>query len=209
VGRIYLKSLQLISFLSFFVGFAIITFSYDFIQVFLGQQWLGMVRAMQVLTIWGIIRSLGATSGPLWQALGKPKWTTLTQIVQVIILGISVFPLTRLYGINGTAYSVVLSAVIPNLILWYLVSTLIKRPLLHILKQLIYPLLIGLISSIVLNQIRYGYFPDPGIIQFIFLCMIFSLTYLAISLTVDYCFSLKLKQNIFSLFSDIAFISKI
>ena len=73
VRSAYLKVLQFISFLSFPLAGAIFIFLPDFVSIFLGDKWTPMVPAAQVLVMAGLLRSIAATTGPIFHALGKPK----------------------------------------------------------------------------------------------------------------------------------------
>ncbi|RKY42346.1 MAG: lipopolysaccharide biosynthesis protein, partial [Candidatus Omnitrophota bacterium] len=59
----YLKVLQLTAFLSFPIAGLIFVLAPDFTKIFLGEKWMPMVPAMQVLCIFGVTRALNATTG--------------------------------------------------------------------------------------------------------------------------------------------------
>lgn len=69
----YLKVLQVTAFLSFPIAGLIFALAPDFTKIFLGEKWMPMVPAIQVLVLWGLIRSLGATTGPVFYSMGNPK----------------------------------------------------------------------------------------------------------------------------------------
>lgn len=115
----YLRVLQLTTFLSFPVAGLIFVLASDFTKIFLGEKWMPMVPAMQVLVLWGLIRSIGATTGPIIQAVGKPEILTKLQFFQLILLLILIYPFTIKWGILGTSLSIVFAALIPNLIAYF------------------------------------------------------------------------------------------
>lgn len=110
VRQAYLQTLQVIAFISFPIAAGVAFLASDFTRVFLGGQWIPMVPAMQVLALWGLIRSISATTGPLFQGLGRPKIATILQLIRLAVLASCIFPLTTLWGMVGTAIAVVLSA---------------------------------------------------------------------------------------------------
>src|SRR4030042_4999343 len=65
----YLRVLQLTTFLSFPLAGLIFVLAPDFTKIFLGGKWMPMVPAMQVLCIFGVTRSIGATMGPILYSL--------------------------------------------------------------------------------------------------------------------------------------------
>ena len=79
------------------------------VAVTIGEKWLPAVPVMQVLVFAGCIRSIAATTGPVFHAIGKPNIDTLWQSIRLAVLVIAIVPLTQLYGLTGTALSVLLS----------------------------------------------------------------------------------------------------
>lgn len=112
----YLRVLQVTTFLSFPIAGLIFVFASDFTKIFLGDKWMSMVPAMQTLVLWGIIRSVGATTGPIFYSIGRPKVAAKLQFIQLSLLIISIYPLTTRIGILGTSLSVVFAAFITNIL---------------------------------------------------------------------------------------------
>lgn len=151
----YLKVLQTTTFLSFPVAGLICVLAPDFTRLFLGEKWMPMVPAMQVLVLWGLIRSIGATTGPIFYAVGKPKIATKLQFVQSILLVITIYPLTVKWGILGTSLSVVFAALLPNLMAFYETIKITRCSIPSFCKQIWIPLmntLIGVLFVLVLKE---------------------------------------------------------
>jgi lipopolysaccharide exporter len=108
----YLKILQLTAFLSFPLAGIILVLAPDFIRIVYGHKWLPMLPAVQILVLAGLARSIAATAGPLLHATGNPKVETFWQSMRFSVLLLSIYPLTKHWGIMGTAISVFLSIVI-------------------------------------------------------------------------------------------------
>lgn len=112
--RAYLKTLQLVGIVAFpmaaglwFVGPAIV-------HNVLGDKWAPMLPAFEVLLIWGLIRSILATTGPLFRGSGKPQVQTKLQFFQLVLLAGLIYPLTARWGITGAAWATVVAAVVPD-----------------------------------------------------------------------------------------------
>ncbi|MGB2630823.1 MAG: lipopolysaccharide biosynthesis protein, partial [Candidatus Omnitrophota bacterium] len=118
----YFNVLQLTASLSFPLAALIFVMAADFTKIFLGDKWMSMVPAMRVLAIWGLIRSVGATAGPFFYAIGRPKVIAKLQFLQLILLISTIYPLTVKWGILGTSLSVVFAALVPNLAVYYMVT---------------------------------------------------------------------------------------
>ncbi|MHA1385790.1 MAG: lipopolysaccharide biosynthesis protein, partial [Candidatus Helarchaeota archaeon] len=157
----YLKTLKNVSFLTFLSGGLIFTFAFDFTKIFMGDKWIPMVFAIQVLVIWGIIRSLATTATPVFQGIGKPEILPRIRLIQFILMAICLYPLTMQYGIVGTSFAVVIPSFLATWVILYLVIKEIKCSKGEFLKLIIYPLIITLImiSSIYFVKIYYN-LPD-------------------------------------------------
>ncbi len=106
----YLKVLQLAAFLSFPTAGIIFILAPDFTKVFLGEKWMPMVPAMQMLCIYGVIRSVAATMGSVLYAVGKPQIQTKLSSIQLIIMVLIIYPLTIQWGMLGLSLAVTIAA---------------------------------------------------------------------------------------------------
>jgi lipopolysaccharide exporter len=105
----YLKVLQLTAFISIPIAGLMFSLAPEFTKLFLGQKWTPMVPAMMALALAGLVRSISATTGPIFQAVGKPEIITKWEPVRLVVLAALIYPLTARWGILGTSVSVVLS----------------------------------------------------------------------------------------------------
>ena len=117
----YLRVLQVTTFLSFPIAGLIFVLAPDFTKILLGEKWMPMVPAMQVLAIFGAIRAFGATTGSIFQGVGRPSILTKLAAIQLLMMIAIIYPLTNEFGIFGTAIAIL----IPNLITQIFTSTYI------------------------------------------------------------------------------------
>ena len=103
----YLKILQLTTFISIPLAGGIFIFAPEFTKIFLGDKWMPMVPAIEVLVLAGLLRSISATTGPVFQAVGKPEIVTKWQPVRLFVLLAVIYPFTVQWGILGTSLAVV------------------------------------------------------------------------------------------------------
>jgi O-antigen/teichoic acid export membrane protein len=103
----YLKILQLTTFISIPLAGGIFIFAPEFTKIFLGDKWMPMVPAIEVLVLAGLLRSISATTGPVFQAVGKPEIVTKWQPVRLFVLLAIIYPFTVQWGILGTSLAVV------------------------------------------------------------------------------------------------------
>ncbi len=112
----FLKVTQLTAFLSFPIAGLIVVLAPDFARIFLGEKWLAIVPAMQVLACAGPMRSIAATFGYMFYAIGRPKTDTAMQILRLSILSALILPFTLKWNILGTSIVVLLNISIPVIV---------------------------------------------------------------------------------------------
>ncbi len=105
----YLKVFQLIVFLAFPAAGLIFVLASDFTKIFLGEKWMPMVPAMQVLCIFGVTRALNATTGSIFQAVGRPSIIAKVSFIQLIFLAVIIYPLVKMSNLVGVAWAVTLA----------------------------------------------------------------------------------------------------
>ena len=151
----YLKVLQLVTLISFPLTGFIIVLAPEFTRVFLGEQWMPIVPAMQVLALAGLLRSIITTTIPLFRATGKPKIETRWQIVRLIVIVIIIYPLTIKYGILGTSIAIVLSAFISSIGFCIQAIKMVKSGTRTFVRLLIMPLVNSIIISLSLYILKF------------------------------------------------------
>jgi O-antigen/teichoic acid export membrane protein len=137
----YLKVLQFTTFVSFPLAGGIFVFASDFIRIFLGNKWMPMVPAVQVLVLAGLVRSIAATTGPIFHATGKPRIDTTWQIVRLLVLSAFIYPLTLRWGILGTATAVFLSIFVATIGFLVEATKIVDCDINQLVKLIILPLL--------------------------------------------------------------------
>jgi PST family polysaccharide transporter/lipopolysaccharide exporter len=108
----YFRTLTLTAFCSFPTAVGIVVVAPPFVHGFLGEKWAAAVPIIQILAIWGLLRALGSTSGPLFQAVGRPDLSTKIQAGKVVLVALLIYPLAQRFGLAGVAAVVVLNSVV-------------------------------------------------------------------------------------------------
>jgi O-antigen/teichoic acid export membrane protein len=155
----YLKTLQLTAFISIPLAGGIFILAPDFTKIFLGEQWMPMVPAMQVIALWGLSRSIAATTGPLFNGIGKPRINTWLQLAKLILIAIFIYPLTMLWDITGTALAVVAAALCIDPVCVYLVAKILQCKAWDTVKTILLPAIstmIMLFCMTILNKLTLG-----------------------------------------------------
>jgi len=174
----YLKVLQVTAFLSFPIAGLIFVLAPDFTKIFLGEKWMPMVPAMQVLSIWGGIRSVGVV-GTVAQAVGKPRIATNVQFIQLILLAILLYPLSARWGILGASLAVVSAALITRVLSSIMVIRITKCQTRKFFKIIILPSTSTVIMVLFIFLIKVYWSISVGILSFCIFMGLAILTYLA------------------------------
>lgn len=189
----YLKTLQLTAFISIPLAAGIFILAPEFTAIFLGDKWLPMVPAMQALALWGLIRSIGATTGPIFQSIGRPWIATKLQFAQLISLATLIYPLSIRWGILGTSLAVVFAGLIANLASGYMVIKVTKCGVRNFCKMTMPPLANAGATILTLFLLKTYCIDLDGILEFILFIMIGVLVYSGITYLFDKFFGYKIQ----------------
>lgn len=101
---------------AFTLPFTLITilFAEPLTLLIYGRQWLPLVPALQVLSIYGATRAIVSSLGALTTAIGKPELITLNLVIMGLILVVLILPATNQFGITGTAWATVIASATAN-----------------------------------------------------------------------------------------------
>lgn len=191
----YLRVLQFTAFLSFPMAGLIFVLASDFTGMILGEKWMPMVPAMQILALFGLMRSLGATTGPIFLSIGKPHIAAKIQFAILILLCILIYPLSMHWSITGTSLAVLLSGLLPNLFAFVMTSRKIECNIYHIVKIIAFPLINTVVFMILLFLLK-SCLASLGIMGFILSVMFALMFYIGLSYLLDKRFNYGLLGNI-------------
>ena len=197
----YLDVLQLTAFLSFPIAGMIFVLAPDFTMIFLGEKWMPMVLAMQVLAFWGLLRSIGATTGPIFQSVGRPRIATKLQFARLILLVIIIYPLTIKWGILGASLAVVLSILPVEPFTFYLTIKIIKCRVWGFWKLIALPLIAVAIMSTALLASKFFIFSSTGFFSFFALVVIGVVVYINMAIIFDWLFGYNIRETVQKQFS--------
>jgi PST family polysaccharide transporter/lipopolysaccharide exporter len=136
------------------------------VETLLGEKWLPALPAFYVLLIWGLIRSLLATTGPLFQAVGRPGIATRIQVFQVVLLAVAIFPMTNEWGIVGAAWATVVAAVVPDAVALVRASRITAATPREMMPVILVPLFQSALMYALLLGLREWGFSDGAVVLF-------------------------------------------
>ena len=188
----YLKILQLTTFISFPIAGLIFILAPDFTMIFLGEKWMPMVPAMQILVFAGLVRSIAATTGPIFYAVGKPRIDTKWQIVRLFVIAVLIYPFTIKWDILGASFVVFLSIFISNLGFSFSAIKITGCGTKNFIKPLVLSLIIGIAVIMPILILKFV-INTTEILGFVSVIAIGFLICLGMAYLVDKCLNHKIR----------------
>lgn len=108
----YLKVLEYITFIGVISNLSLLLCSEDFLYYVLGHgtdKWIPALVTFQILLIYGILRTFLEPVGNVLKALGKTSLLLKSNLIAGTIELSLLYPVTKLFGINGVAMLVTIS----------------------------------------------------------------------------------------------------
>jgi O-antigen/teichoic acid export membrane protein len=136
VKKIYLKMSRVIAFFTFPIVGMLIVVAEPFVKLVLGEQWIGMVPVLQILSIVGALQSVATLNGNIYMSQGKTALDFKVNIVSNFIIVLA-FLIGVQYGIIEVAWAYLIAIFIIILPQWYIMGRLISCRLLEIIKNIL------------------------------------------------------------------------
>jgi lipopolysaccharide exporter len=112
LGRTFLQVIGLVALLTIPAGALIGLAAESFVLVLLGPKWVDTIALIQVLAVFGIVRSLHGPTGSVYVAIGRPRVVAGLQAVQLgLAIGMMLLLVPRL-GVIGAAWAMLAGALV-------------------------------------------------------------------------------------------------
>lgn len=154
LARLYMRSVRISALLSVPIAVLIAALADVLVLALLDTKWLPSVPLIQVLALFGLTRSLGATTGSVFLAIGRPDIRTRIQIAQVVVFVIAIYPMVSRWGMTGVAAAVSTYAVVTNLYAIHRAAAVCKLPARGVVEALLVPFASGVLAYAVLVAVR-------------------------------------------------------
>lgn len=187
--KIYFNNIQNFSYIIiFFLSGLILSFSKDFVDLFMGIIWLPMVPALRILALWSIFRVIGGSLSVVFNAIGKPKINAITLFFQTVIIILLIYPLTKFYKLEGTALTILISAICVSFIRIYLFVKLMDFGYFKFFKPIILEIIAAFLSSLIILLINIFLIPEISYLTFFFCIFIYILSFVLINIIYEKLF---------------------
>ncbi|MBW2594456.1 MAG: lipopolysaccharide biosynthesis protein [Deltaproteobacteria bacterium] len=191
----YFDALQLTAFVSIPMAGGIFVLAPEFTQIFLGEKWMPMVSAMQVLVLAGLVRSIAATAGTLFVAIGRPQIDTLWEITRLFVLATLIYPFAMKWGLTGVSIVVFLSILVMSIGFGFEVVKITKCRGERFLRVVFFPLINTTFMISLISTLKIGN-NMVGIWRFFLFIIIGVLAYFGIAYLLDRFFNYGIRALI-------------
>lgn len=192
----FYRTVQVTTFVTFPIGVGIIAVAPTFVLAFLGEQWLPMVPAMQLIAVNGLLLSFTSSFGSVWMAVGRPDYLTKIALLRLPVMVAAIVPATQLFGITGAAAAVVAVYVFPTLpIDVYLVLDVVDGGVPDLFGLVAYPLAGSLAMGAAVVAVRRT-LALPAIAEFAVLVGVGVATYVGAAAVLERVFGWGLERQL-------------
>jgi len=177
----YLKMVKTIAFITFPMMLGLMAVSKYFVFSFFGKEWEPVILLLLIFSPIALIQSIDATTGIIFQAMGRSDWLFRWGIATGILALLS-FTIGLQWGITGVAISYLFATMIwtyPGFAIPFrLVKLTVKELVSNIRNSIVFS---AIMSSIVFASSKIFYLSEFVTINLFFLIVVGSLTYIAIN----------------------------
>ncbi len=162
IRDVYLRAIKYVSYFSFALAGGVIVYAQYFVNLWLPPEFFEAGTVMQILAIGTAFLLPQIIGESVLFAVEQHRKLLLVLIIEAIIKLALAFPLIKMYGLIGMAYSVVIPQVLLFTTLYpYIMADVLESKFSTIVKVIIKAAIPGLLISMPLaNILRYAYPPE-------------------------------------------------
>lgn len=115
--KIFIKNIYFVMIPSGIITLLLLLFPEQIILLTFGNQWISSTLLLQILAIYGFLRSGIGPIGPLFLAVGKPALLTRANFINFLIILLLIYPFAVRYGLVGVALAMTAAYALSSLYL--------------------------------------------------------------------------------------------
>lgn len=106
----FMKSVASVTFVSLLLGSLIYIFPDLIVGILLGPGWEEVIPILQILAIFGVIRSFSTSFNSLFLGTSNQKYVTSTTVFSTVVMFAIIWPLITSFGLSGAAYATIIAS---------------------------------------------------------------------------------------------------
>ncbi|CAM4010548.1 lipopolysaccharide biosynthesis protein [Alkalicoccus chagannorensis] len=155
-------------------------FSYDILNIFIGELWIDAAFSLSILSLASIIFAIAGTPSEILKAIGKPKYSFRIMLFNTLLIAIPLlYAGITYFGINGAAVATLIHITISRITFQKYMNKFIGVNIQDIARVLVLPLYASLIPAILIKVIIIVLEINIGVYSFIFITVLFTTSYFA------------------------------
>jgi O-antigen/teichoic acid export membrane protein len=108
--RAYLRVLQMAAVTAFPFAALFFAASALLVEAVLHEKWLPAAPVLELLAVWGVLRTIVSNQGPAFYAMGRPDMELRMNLLTLALNASLMYPFIRWWGIEGAVYALLISA---------------------------------------------------------------------------------------------------
>lgn len=190
IAKAFLETLEVLSFIVMPMAAGMLVLGKDFVSLFLGSKWISMVPLIHFFSLHAILSAMSTPASITCQAMGKPSISTKFSLINFIILVLILYPLSKRWGITGTAAAFFFSNLLTVPFFCYVTAKLISCKFSELIHTLLMPVLNTIFMFFIIFVIRNHVYEQVGFADLFVIIIIALTTYLIVAFSFDRCFSI-------------------
>ena len=151
----FFRVVRYVGLLAFPVAVVTVIFAREFVLIVLNPSWAPAIVPMQILAIYGLIRSIAANMGTIFQAGGKPQWLTGIAAWRFVTMAVLLYPSIQWGGLVGVCVLSAAVAIVDFFIAAYLADKILHARMITYAQLLtpifIYAILAGILGYLAMQ----------------------------------------------------------
>lgn len=180
----FLKSLDILFFITIPFMFLILESSHQIILILLGEKWFPMELLLKIFGVTTTLTVLVSPAGPIFNALNNPKIQFNINFINITMLIILFLVLMPVFHVLGAGIAALITSFVVFLISFYEIINILKIKIREIIKSLFAPLASSLILFSI-GKIALNYTSHINKMSFFFLIGSLGIMYLVLLFLAD------------------------
>jgi O-antigen/teichoic acid export membrane protein len=142
------------AFLAVPISIGILVAAKPIVVAVFGERWSGAVAPLQILAVFGIVRTVSGVTGSVFQAAHRPQLNYQIGMWHAAVLFGMLYALAPTYGVTGVAWAEVVAAVASLVPSYFFTLRLLELPLRDLVADLLKPAVAALTVAVPLLLAR-------------------------------------------------------
>lgn len=197
--KFHLDLLSIILYLGIPISMCLILFSEELVQNIFSEKWLSSVPMLNILVFAGLISFASAPSAMMLQAIGKPKLGAKISLNSILILLVTIFPLSSYAGMAGLIISMIVSRAYSLFHTNFIVLKFLGIKKIDILRPLKHSTLNSIVFIIPIVIIKIYYINSMNVLVLFIFFVIGTIVFILLAILWSKIFTYNIINTIFPL----------